>query len=329
MSSASRRPIVALTGATGFIGQHLLEHLLTNSLATDDDGFAPRLRCLVRSPQRQQRPDNADLHWVKGDLESTATLSELVRGADIVVHNAGVVRGRTAEDFLTVNAEGTRRLAQVAQQAGVKRFILISSLAAREPQLSFYAASKAAAEGALQNTTGLPWVIVRPPAVYGPGDKELAPLFDSMRRGIGAHPAGAVSRFSLIHVSDLASFIRHLVVMPTLTNAVTEGEAAGPDGHIFEPEDGHKGYSWEEIRHCAEEAFQRKVRMLPIPRWVLSLSAQANLSLSQILNYSPMLSPGKVRELTHDDWVCRTFPVDLGWRPRIGLVEGLVGSQQD
>lgn len=301
---------IALTGATGFIGQHILCTLLNQTL---DQGInITKVNALARSIPKQS---HQNLQWIKGDLDDTAALRTLVKGANIVIHNAGVVRGRTQTDFHKVNAEGTERIARLAKEAGAQHFILVSSLAAREPHLSHYASSKAAAEVRLKGIQGLNWSIVRPPAVYGPGDKELAPLFESMSKGIGAHPAGSSSHFSVIHVSDLAQFIAHLMKSAILEQL--------PPGYSYEPDDGSGGYSWQDIKDCAAQAFKRKVRLLAVPHVVLRAAARVNHMASGMLNYAPMLSPGKVNELTHPDWVCRPLPTHIDWQPSIDLEAGL------
>ncbi|GAB4181106.1 MAG: NAD-dependent epimerase/dehydratase family protein [Wenzhouxiangellaceae bacterium] len=294
--------LVAVTGGTGFIGSHLMAELQRTVPNL-------QLRALTRKPQ----PDNNAIEWIEGDLSQSQPLRKLVEGADVIIHNAGVVRGRSDTDFLGINRDGTAMLADIAQSTGNARFILISSLAAREPQLSHYAASKAAAEAVLEVTT-LNWRVVRPPAVYGTGDEELAPLFRLMRRGLGAYPATASGRLSLIHVQDLVRFIVTLAL----------NDNAQCDYLCYEPDDGAPGgYNWPAIRQAAETAYDRRIRMLPVPGLLLRLIAHGNHWLSAALGYAPMLTPGKYRELSHPDWVCQPLPVSVDWQPRISLSDGL------
>ena len=107
------------------------------------------------------------------------SLRRLVDGADAVVHCAGVVRGADQADFERVNVDGVARLVRsAAEQHPKPRFLLVSSLAAREPGLSQYAASKRKGEAALASESdGMPWAVIRPPAVYGPGDREILAAF--------------------------------------------------------------------------------------------------------------------------------------------------------
>lgn len=300
---------IALTGATGFIGQHIARLLSARKTA---------VRVLARDPSRITVPDDA-VQVVQGSLTDDRALAELVAGADTVIHCAGSVRGATLEQFNRVNADGTARLADIAATEGCKRFLLLSSLAAREPQLSPYAASKRAGEEAVANAAGtMAWAAFRPPAVYGPGDREMLPLFQLMARGIAPVFGSDNARFSLIYAPDLAEAI------------VAWGlyEAPPPTG-IFELDDGKKGgYSWDDITRVVAALTGRPIRMLRIPPSLLGIPAGINWLLGRYLNRSPMLTPGKIRELRHPDWVCRTSPdLDaLGWRPQHTLAEGLAAT---
>src|SRR5690606_32228931 len=137
---------------------------------------------------------------ISGDLGSDTALAALVQGVDVVVHCGGLVAARSAAEFHRVNAEGTARLLRAAAAAGRPRFLLISSLAAREPQLSPYAVSKRQAEEILRRQAGgLAWQALRPPVVYGPGDRATLPLFRQFDRGLVLHPSGN-GRFSMLYV---------------------------------------------------------------------------------------------------------------------------------
>ncbi len=192
--------IVALTGATGFIGQVIWQFLLKAGWT---------VRPLVRPSSHflAQRVSTDDV--IQGTLREESSLQALVEGVDAVVHCAGTVRGRTHSDFSEANVEGVRRLVQIASSHCPRaRFVLISSLAAREPQLSSYAKSKRDGEEVLSSLAGsMPWVILRPPAVYGPCDRALRPLFSWIRRGIGIRLGEKDARFSMLYVDDLAEAV--------------------------------------------------------------------------------------------------------------------------
>jgi nucleoside-diphosphate-sugar epimerase len=301
--------MIALTGATGFIGTALLSRLT---------GAGWRVRALYRRRSGRSPDSFPDVEWVPGDLQDERALDALVAGAHAVIHCAGTVRGASRADFESTNAEGAGRIAGAAAGlAPAPRFLLLSSLAARAPELSHYAASKWHGECALKAAAkDMRWTILRPPAVFGPGDREMAPLFRCMARGFAPVPAHANGRFSLIHVDDLASAVLRWLAADT------------GYGRTFELDDGRPGgYDWATVLALAGRAFGRTspVRRVQIPVALLRLAALANLGAARLLGYAPMLTPGKVREITHTDWVCdsHTFADATGWRPAIGLESGL------
>jgi len=297
-----RNPLcVAVTGATGFIGRHLLEQLVL-------DGFS--IRALTRAPRASRDTDR--VVWINGDLAGGAGIDQLVEGADAVVHCAGAVRGVSAADFDPINVTGTARLARAAAAAGVGRLLSISSLAAREPTLSPYASSKQRGEDALKSSD-VPWTIFRPPAVYGPGDKELAPLFALMLRGVAVVP-GHPGRTSLLFVTDLVRAVIAWIGAPAVA------------GRCFELDDGTPGgYDWSELIGIAQQMRGAQVYRVDVPQRVLAAVGAANLWLGRVLQRAPMLTPGKARELFHEDWVCTTSDIRsaLLWQPEVRFAEGL------
>ncbi len=300
--------LLALTGATGFIGAALISRLA---------GAGWQVRALFRPRAGRVPPRLPGVEWLPGDLGDEGALDALVTGTDAVIHCAGAVRGARRAEFDRVNADGAGRVAQAAARLPrPPRFLLISSLAARMPELSDYAGSKWRGECAVRATAGLRWTVLRPPAVYGPGDRELLPLFRCIAMGFAPRPAGAPGRFSLIEVDDLAA-----AVLCWLAGDVGHGEN-------FELDDGCVGgYDWDAVATVAGRVLRdgRPVRRVPIPVPLLRLAALANLGASRVFGYAPMLTPGKVREMTHSDWLCdsRPFALATGWRPVIDLASGL------
>ena len=301
--------VLALTGATGFIGNALLSKL-------SDSGW--RVRALYRPRKGRTPPSLPGVEWIMGDLNDTQALSALVTGTQAVIHCAGAVRGANRADFDSVNVDGALRIAQtVAQQGQMPRFLLISSLAARSPDLSHYAGSKWRAERAVKGVAvGLPWTIFRPPAVYGPGDREMLPLFRSIAKGFAPLPAGAGRRLSLIYIEDLVTAVARWL------------ETTAADGQTLELDDGCiGGYDWDTILNTAGRVLRdnRPVRHLPIPIPLMKSFAHVNLAAARIFGYAPMLTPGKVMEITHPDWVCNnyTFTQLTGWEPAFALEQGL------
>jgi len=300
---------LALTGATGFIGAALLKRLLSA-------GWTVRALCRSTPPRCPAAPGDDGLRWFQGCLEDLGSLRGFVDGATAVVHCAGAIRGASAAQFNQVNVEGVARLVQAARDLHpLPRFVLISSLAAREPQLSPYAASKRGGEDVLRSTAGgMKWTALRPPAVYGPGDHDTLPLIRCMQRGWVPVLGDRTSRFSLLFVEDLADAVQHLLEMTECP--------PGP----FEIHDGRTGgYSWGELMQTVERIIRKRIRQLRVPVAMLRTAGHVNLFGARVFGYRPMLTPGKVRELTHANWVCDDAPLRtaIGWKPGILFADGM------
>lgn len=295
---------IALTGGTGFIGKRLVERLLFQS---------HHVTLLCRNPVQAA----GAARIVRGDLANKAALESLVSDADAVIHLAGAVRGAAAADFDRPNVDGTRNLLDAMDAVAPGTPLLVfSSLAAREPTLSHYAASKRSAEELVAARSGSrPVLLLRPPAVYGPGDTEMLPVFRFMARTGFAPCAGRPSdRVSLIFVEDLVD-----AAMQWLAQAPrARGLCTLHDGHPG-------GYDWEELSSIVGSACGRRVRVLELPRVLLDLAAAINPRICALAGRKPMLSPGKLRELRHPDWSCDNLTISalLGWSPRTPLAEGL------
>src|SRR5215213_5801217 len=200
---------LAITGGTGFVGSHLIDA----ALAAGHE---------VAALARRDQPPRERLQWIAGNLEDRAALKALVEEADAVVHVAGVINAPDPAAFEQGNVAGTLAMLAAATAGGVRRFVHVSSLAAREPGLSLYGASKARTEELVQSS-GLDWAIVRPPAVYGPGDKETLELFKMAKLGLVLLPPKG--RVSLVHVEDLARLLLALT------------QRGAPNKLVVEPDD--------------------------------------------------------------------------------------------
>lgn len=242
-------------------------------------------------------------------------MHRLVEESAAVIHGAGAVRGACREDFDRVNVAGTAALlAAVSARAAPPRVLLLSSLAAREPGLSWYAASKRAGEELLATHPELDWVILRPPAVYGPGDREMLPLFRAMSRGVAPVPGASTARTSLVHVADLVA-----AIIACLPSDATRSQTLTPcDGKLG-------GYDWREMADLVAATHGRKVHLWQVPRWLLGGLAWVNVHSARLSGRAPMLTPPKLRELRHDNWVVDNAAITqaTGWRPEIGLRQGL------
>ncbi|MEX1109984.1 MAG: NAD-dependent epimerase/dehydratase family protein [Dongiaceae bacterium] len=298
--------LVAVTGATGFVGGHVAR-------AFTQAGW--RVRILAR--RIPLSPQLADLtpDLVPGSLEDEGALRALVRRADAVVHAAGSVKALDTASFHRDNADGAARMVAAAHAASPEaRFLLISSLSAREPGLSAYAASKRAGERVLETGgTDLDWAILRPPVVYGPGDREMLPFFRMAANGMLAAPDNGPARLSLIHAADLARACVAIVDSREAHQATIEIDDRHPGG-----------YGWPEIATALAGAVGREVRLRRLPRWLFDAIAGASAGWAGITKRPAMVTPGKVRELFHPDWVSRMtgFQQILDWQPQFTVNKG-------
>lgn len=280
--------VLAMTGATGFVGG-----------ATMRDAVAAgwHVRALTRRPQ----PARDGVTWIMGALDDKDSLAEMAAGADVVMHIAGVVNVPTRAAFEAGNATATANIVDAARGAGVTRFVHVSSLAAREPDLSNYGWSKERAE-AIVRDSGLDWTIVRPPAVFGPGDTEMLDLFRMARRGIALVPSG---RMSAIYVDELARLL--------VTLAADRGASIG---RIYEPDDGkptgwsHRGFA----RAVARAVGRRRLSTVATPALLLKAGGRLD---TFVRRSRAKLTPDRARYIAHPDWVATEgkCPPTALWRP--------------
>ena len=273
------------------------------------------VRALVRNPDKARELAQQGASIIVGDLQDSAALEQFVAGSDAIIHAAGAVRGASQADFDQVNVDGTAALlSAVKAQTQPPRLLLLSSLAAREPDLSWYGHSKRDSEKLLEQAAELDWIIVRPPPVYGPGDKEMLPIFQWMARGFAFIPGSTDARISLIHVADLVAAIMACLYSPETRHQTLSLSDGKPDG-----------YNWHEMTSIAGATWGRRVRLWRVPAWLLDTVAQLNIRLAGITGGAPMLTPPKLRELRHGDWVAdnETISAITEWTPSISLQEGL------
>jgi nucleoside-diphosphate-sugar epimerase len=289
---------VAVTGGTGFVGSRLLAAL--------KQGGHP-VRALTRRPQQ----DADGISWIAGSLEDPDSLGRLAEGADALIHVAGVINGDAAR-FEAGNVAGTAAVLEAAKTQGVARFVHVSSLAAREPKLSRYGASKALSEERVR-ASGLDFSIARPPAVYGPGDRETLDLFRMAKRGLVLLPPKG--RISLIHADDLASLLIAL--------------AAAKDAPDFvEPDDGKPGgWTHREFAGALGEAVGRQGIALSMPAAALRLGAVLD---GLVRGDRAKLTPDRAAYFCHPDWVADPAfaPPPRLWKPAVDTREGLKATAE-
>ena len=289
--------IVALTGGTGFLGGHVLTRLL-------ETGHT------VRALTRQPRASHDGVTWVEGQLDAPGGLIALVSGADAVIHVAGVVNATDAKAFDTGNRVGTANVVSSASAIGIKRFVHVSSLAARLPRLSLYGASKRAAED-IVTASALDWRVVRPPAIYGPGDTDNLELFRFAKRGI--LPLPRAGRLSLIHVDDMA---RLIVALAEHDNG----------GVLYEADDGRPGgWQHEDYAYAIGDAVGRRPFIPRLPKAVLNLGATID---GAVRGPRAKLTRDRVAYMTHDDWTIEAAlrPPAALWTPLVPTRAGLIAT---
>lgn len=297
---------IAVIGGTGFIGQRLIRLLRAEGR---------EVRAVIRpgSARRSAIPAGVEVCEARLD-RSDPQLAAALHAAEAVVYAAGTVRGWALADFLPANVQGLEAVAGILGPGTPARpLIVVSSLAAGQPQLSDYARSKRMGEEVLAQTpANLAWTILRPTAVYGPGDRELRPLFALMRRGVFPGVGGPQQRLSFVHVNDLArallAAIDHAGAVVRQTHELDDGTAGG----------------YDQAALAAALRPRGPALRVSVPRPLLAMLAATNLRWSRWIRRPPMLTPGKVAELTHPRWVGdnRAFTAATGWTPRFDLASG-------
>ena len=291
---------LAVTGATGFVGQAVLDAAVAGG---------HRVQALTRrmmAPVLSMDPKRHGVVWVEGTLEQPDALRRLCEGADAVLHIAGAVNVPTRKAFAAANIAGTQAIVDAALACGVARFVHVSSLAAREPQLSNYGWSKAGAEDVVRAAT-LDWTIVRPPAIYGPRDADMFELFRMAARGLMLLPPPG--RTSIIHVGDLA---RLLLALAT----------GGAHHAVIEPDD-ETPLSHRELGQAIGRAMGRdRLLSLSAPRMLLDLAARGD---RLVRGDKAKLTPDRASYMAHPDWTSDPAlrPAPTLWQPQIALVDGL------
>jgi uncharacterized protein YbjT (DUF2867 family) len=290
--------LIAVTGGTGFVGKVTLSQLLA---------AGHMVRALTRLPQ----PPVAGIDWVLGTLADPGPLGALVDGVDAVIHVAGAVNAPDRAGFEAVNAIGTAAVIAAMRARGTRRLVHVSSLAAREPQLSDYGWSKAEAERHVAGC-GLDWTIVRPPAIYGPYDTEMLEFFQMAVRGLVLLPPGG--RLSIIHVDDLA---RLLVTL-------SQNDDGAARDRTFEVDDGRNGgWDYSELgRAFAQAVGRERAMILSMPATMVRFGAWID---RLVRGERARLTPDRAAYFCHDDWVSRSalHPPKALWTPAIETRAGL------
>jgi nucleoside-diphosphate-sugar epimerase len=313
---------VLLTGASGFLGSHIAEQL-TQAGRT--------VRVLVRkSSDTSFLKTLENVEYCEGAIDDVASLERAVAGVEAVIHSAGLVRARSAEEFMLVNAVGTERLASAALKHAkdLRRFVLVSSQAAGGPSdaygtpvkagcvprpVTHYGRSKLAAEQALtQHVDHLPSVILRPSAVYGPRDKEVLVFFKSIAKGVLPLTNPVHQKLSMVHGADCAAACIRAI------------DADVPSGSVYYVSDGEI-HTFGELIELTETALRRRAMVrVPLPQRLVRAAALASELYGRATDRAMMFTRDKCNEL-FEQWVCDSTETRkaLGWEPRISFAEGV------
>lgn len=302
---------VLLTGATGFVGSHLARAFV-------DAGYV--VRCGVRATSDITALRGLPVELVLLDL-SRIGQAEAVEDVEFVVHAAGTTRASREGDYHAVNAVGTRRLAAAASEAGVRRFVLISSLAARGPDtstredvdhpVSAYGRSKLAAEAYLREIANrMETVALRPAGVYGPRDTDFLPLIKLARRGWMVIPNDTL-RLQPVYASDMAR----------ATLAATRGRVGFGPFPVAEP----CRYSWREVAEGLALALKRPVRAVRLPSALVVSAGRVAERAAALPGVVPVLDGRRAMDLAVNAWTCDVSETEvaMGWRAEVPLFEGI------
>lgn len=311
---------VFVTGATGFIGSHLADTLISQPGVNE-------VRCLVRS--REKWLEGKDYVRVDGDLHSIRALEKALEGVDVIYHLAGVVKAPTRREFDHANVDATENLLRLAIKKGIRKLVILSSLAAAGPSngspiteqdpmnpVSMYGESKKRMEEMILKIAGgrddLSVTILRPPAVYGPREDQIYTLFKMMKFGVapivgdGNHP-----ELSIVYVQD---------VVQAALKAAGQSESGVHTYFVS----GEEIANWNRIRDITSTILGRK--SLPIrinPNLVRKIAGGVETAASFFGIY-PVINREKAAEMVLE-WTCSTEKAkqELGYRPEYSLEEGI------
>lgn len=305
-----QKPSVLITGANGFVGARLCQEFLTHNFSV----------CAgVRPHANTERIRELPVVYRFGNICTDDSLQAMVEGVDFIVHNAGVVKARAESTFFEVNERGTLHLIEAVLQfnPSVKRFVYVSSLAAAGPSrsgypvreddrpspITNYGGSKLAAERVvLRYSDQIPTVIVRPPGVYGPGEREIFSIFKTVHRRVKPMIGDPERKLQLVHVDDLARGI-----FLAATSSCKSGSI------FFIAED--RAYSMQELMTIVEKASGKTAVKLALPGWLFETIAAASEMGYRAVGATPMLTHEKAGELL------ASWEVDTGKaREQLGFV---------
>jgi nucleoside-diphosphate-sugar epimerase len=307
---------VFVTGGTGFVGAHLVRALQERG---------DHVSCLVRRPELAERLGWRNVRLVRGDLDDASALLRGCEGAELVFHVAGKIVARNALEFMATNRDGTANVLEAAEEHGVTRFVLVSSLAAAGPTtpghpidetrppapVTDYGRSKLAAE-VLVKAMPFPWTIVRPPVVYGEWDRGTLKVFQLARGPVAPVFGDGSQELSVIHAADLARGL------------VAAGTSPAAQGRVYFATHPTPTTSRGLLLACAR-TLGTSPHIVPLPPLLARGLLWTVGSLAHLAGRATFLSADKANEYLAPAWTCRgdALTRDTGWRAEIDLEPGL------
>ena len=310
-------PRVLLTGATGFVGSHVVDALR--------DAGQP-MRALVRPSSNVTRIRAAGCDIRPGDLTDPRVWASALDDIDVVLHLAAATRARDEADYRRANVDTTAALISAASaRPHPPRVVLLGTLASVGPSLdgrpvhedaaprplTAYGRTKLEAERLVLGSSRVPAVVLRPPAIYGPRDRDLFTFFRLARLGVQPVPAGPDRPVQLIHVHDVVAAIL----------AAARSRQEGRVYHIAE----QAIRPWSQVSALIAEAVGRRPLRVPVPRSALRVAALLSEGTARLAGRSTIFNRDKVRELLAPAWICTTERAaeELGFRAAIPLEQGI------
>ena len=307
-----------VTGATGFVGSHLVEALVRRGAD---------VTALVRSPAKAAHLRRLGVRQVAGDLHTPAALRAAAQGQDAVFHVAGLVAAVDEAGFLHGNREGTRNLVE-ALGTDRPRFVLVSSMAAGGPALhgrpltgaepaapvTAYGRSKLASEEIVRQGP-LPWTIIRPPMVYGPRDTEVLKVFRIARWGVAPVFGDGTQQLSAVYGPDLAE---------ALIAAATAERTVGRTYYACHQELVTSA-GFVQAVGAALRPGARPLRVVTLPAVVARAALTLTGTAARLSGKATILTADKANEFFQPAWAGDPGPLyrDAGWQAATDLATGL------
>ncbi len=317
---------VLITGASGFVGFHLIAEALKNNLEV----FAA-----VRRTSKTEHLKDFDIQYTYPDFTSVEALKEELEEKQYhyIIHAAGATAAKTVDGYNRVNAEFTFNLALAASQADIplKKFVFLSSLAAIGPLAMFddiihddttpnpvtaYGKSKLLAEQKLSALTTLPLITLRPTAVYGPRDEGIFILLRTFSKGWEPYIGRGKQQLSFVYVKDLAQ-----ITVKALFSSLSQKAYNVSDGNA---------YDRYELANLTKQILHKKTFKIHVPLTLIRVLAGIMERIYANSPKTPALNIEKLNELTAPNWVCSIEHIehDLGYSPEYNLNKGLTEALQ-